>query len=786
MSIVKSLKIQLLSALLILSLLIVIGVGISTSDQVAAQDGGSGATSTPIMVVNRAEPSQITVGGSQGAYMSIFGTGFTASTTVQLMGYGTLPTQLIDNGSLVVTFPNNVAAGQYVIQIMDPVGGIVTWPAPITVQVAPTATPTSTPPQAIFVTGAEPAQVMAGQGGILSVIGGNFANTTVVRLIGVGLLTTTFINSGALTAQLPTNLTPGVYNIEVSDPLGGTQYAPNALTVIPVPPTAAPTNTLAPPTATLEPSATPQPSTPIPGQPSLLARNFSVSPETIAPGGTVTLNFEVVNQGNRTAQGVSVAVDSGGKFVPANGQATATLPDIPAGGRVNVTLMAVAEMDTPAGPISVPITMAYRDFSGENYTSKAALSVTVEEAAESSQVVMSSYNANPNPVEPGEPMTMTVNITNSGNKTALQVLLRVSGTDNVLLAGPEGDSFPIGDLEAGASVTLDLPLIVRPDAKSGPQSQPFTISYLQEGEAQQAAGSMTVQVKPIAAPLPLMLLESYDYGKEILEPGEEFTLNMNLQNVGNGDATELVVVFGTVESSGDSGGGTPTSGGGTTTTPSTTFAPVGSGGTQYIGTIEANGANKAISQAFIVNGTTTSGVYSLPVTVRYKKPDGTVGQDNLRAIVVVVAPPRLNITLQSPVPEQVNVGDPLPISLNIKNLGTKTVNFTNVKFEGENADIWDAAEVFVGPVKADEDTTFGTTFGVASEGHVKIMVTIYYLNDLNQEVSMELIYETEAVTPPPMPDDNGGIPTEPTPTPEPEEEDASLGDVILGFLGLGS
>lgn len=785
MSFVKSLKIQLIAALLILSLLIVIGVGISNSDPVAAQDGVQ-ASATPAMVVNRAEPSQITVGGSQPAYMSIFGSGFSTSTSVQLMGYGTLPTQLIDNGSLVVSFPGNINPGQYVIQILDPVGGIVTWPTPLTIQVAPTPTSTNTPPQPIFVTRAEPSQVIAGQGGTLSVIGGNFTNITVIRLAGVGLLTTTFINSGALTAQLPSNLLPGVYNVEVSDPLGGTQYAPNALTVLPVPPTAAPTNTPAPPTPTLEPSATPQPATPIPGQPSLLARNFSVSPTTIAPGGTVTLNFEVVNQGNRAAQGVSVAVDSGGKFVPANGQATATLPDIPVGGRVNVTLMAVAAMDTPAGPISIPVTMAYRDFSGENYTSKASLSVNVEEAGESSQVVMSSYIAEPNPVEPGKPVTMTVLITNSGNKKALQVLLRVSGSENVLLAGPNGDSFPIGDLDAGESVELELPLVVRPDAKSGPQSQPFTITYLQDGETQQAAGSITVEVRPVVATVPLMLLESYDYGKDILEPGEQFTLNLDLKNVGSGDATELVVVFGTVESSGDSGGGTPTSGGGTTTTPSTTFAPVGSGGTQYIGTVEANGEGKAISQEFIVNGTTTSGVYSLPVTVRYKKPDGTTAQDNLRAIVVVVAPPNLNITLQSPVPEQVNIGEPLPIGLTIKNLGTKVVNFTNVTFEAENADVMDVAEVFIGPVKGDEETTFGSAFAPSSEGHVKITVTIYYLNDLNQEVSIVQTYETEAVTPPPMPEDNGGFPIDPTPEPEPEEEDASLGDVILGFLGLGS
>lgn len=784
MSLIKSLKFQLLAGLMVIALVITASIGISPeSEKVAAQDNGQ-VSPTPPITITRAEPIQVTVGGSQPAFMSIFGTGFSPATTVQLLGYGLMTVQLIDNGSLVVSFPNTLPAGQYVIQVSDPVNGTVTWPLPLTVQVAPTATPTNTPPSPIFVSRAEPSQVLAGQGGTLSVIGANFTNVTVIRMVGVGLLQTTFINSGALTAQLPTNLMPGVYTIEVSDPLGGTQYAPNNLTVMPVVPTAAPTNTPTTPPPTLEPSATPQPSTPVPGQPSLLARNFSVNPETVAPGGTVTLNFELVNQGNRTAQGVSVAVEAGGKFVPANGQATAILADIQPGGRVNVTLMAVAAMDTAAGPISVPITMAYRDFSGENYTSKATLSVNVEETAESSQVVMSSYEVEPNPVEPGKLVMVIANLTNTGNKTALQVLLRVSGTENILLAGAQGDSFPIGDLEPGETIALELPLVVKPDAKAGPQAQAFTISYLQEGEAQQTTGSMTIEVATIITPLPMMLLESYDVGKDILEPGEQFTLNMNLQNVGNGDATEVVVVFGTVESSGGSTSGTPT-GGETTTTPSTTFAPVGSGGTQYIGTIDAGSDATTISQEFIVNGTTTSGVYSLPVTVRYKKPDGSAGQDNLRAIVVVVAPPRLNITEQSPIPEMVNVGEPFPVGLMVQNLGTNTVNFTNVTFEAENADSMDVSEIFIGPVKRDEDTSFGTTFIPAAEGKVTVTITINYLNDLNQETSIVQTYETEAVMPPPPPDDLG-FPMEPTPEPEVEEEDASLGDVILGFLGLGS
>jgi hypothetical protein len=717
----------------------------------------------------------------QQTYMSVFGANFTPSTTVTLVGIGVVPASLIDNGSLVVTLPPNLPPGQYVIQISDPAAGSADAPNALTVLAAPTPVP------AITVVRSEPAQVTSGQGGALSIFGANFTAATTVRLVGVGLLQASFVNSGALIATLPNNLAPGGYGIEVSDPVAGTAYSPNPLTVLPAP--------TPPPTAmpTPEPMPTPVPPTPMPGQPSLLVRNFSSSPASIAPGGAVTLRFEVVNQGNRVAQGVSVSVDAGGKFVPANGQASAILPDIGTGGSASVSLAVIAAMDATPGPTSVPITMSYHDFSGQVYTGQATLSVTVQETSEASQVTLARYAIEPNPVEPGQAVTVAVELTNTGNRTASQVLLRVAGTDGVLLAGSQGDSFPVGDLAPGASVSLELPLIVSTAAKPGPQAQPFTLSYLQNGEAQQGGGSMTIEVKRAITPSPLLLIDSYDTGKEVLEPGEQFTLTMNLQNVGDADATELLVAFGTVESSGtppggDSGntGGTGSGSGSTsTTTPSNVFAPLGSGGTRYVGTIEANGGSATLSQEFIVNGTVDSGVYSLPITLRYKKTDGAFAQDNLRASVVVVAPPRLHISLQSPIPETVNMGEPFAVALTVLNTGDDPLHLTTAAVAAENAEVLEGAEVFVGPVKKDEDATLGAVIMPSAEGPVTVTVTLYYLNDLNQEQSIVNTYQTQALSPPPPPEDTGPTP-EVTPPAEEEEEDDSIGRLILGFLGLGS
>jgi hypothetical protein len=631
-----------------------------------------------------------------------------------------------------------------------------------------------------------PLQVVSGEGGILSVFGTDFEADTTVFLEGIGLLETEFINSGALRATLPMSMPRGEYEVGIIRPDGSPLLSGLNLTVRRAP--SAPATDEPEPTATVEPTV-------IPGQPSLIVRSFLANPSNVIPGGTVAITFEIVNQGNRIALGPSVTLSAGGKFAPAGGQAGATLPDIGQGASYTVTLNAIAAMDTPAGPNAVGIKMNYRDFEGKIYDTEATLTVNVGELAEASQVTLARYLLDPNPVEPGEPVTVTVLVTNTGNDLASQVLLRVAGTDSVLLAGPQGDSFPVGDLAPGASASLELPMVVSKEADAGPQPQPLTITYLQKGESKENPGSMTIQVADVVKPEALLLLESYNTGQDVLKPGDRFTLSMTLQNAGEADAANMLVTFGTVDStdpgndnddsSGDNGS-TVDTGSSTSTTPSSTFAPLGAGGTMFVGTLNAGGGSITLEQDFIVNGTVDSGIYNLPITIRYTDTDGENAQENLKASVVVVKPPQLRVTLLSPIPESVNTGEPVSVGLDIINTGNDIIRFTTATVETENAEILDGAEVFLGSLDGEENTSVNATVMPLEEGRVSITVSLNYIDDLNREQAIVNTYETEAMMPPPLPEDLGPpIDVMPTPTPEPSN-DALVGQILLGLLGLGS
>src|SRR5690606_2527867 len=424
-----------------------------------------------------------------------------------------------DPSEIEASLPSNLPAGQYTVAVIDPANGTATLPNALQVvaqQATETPTATQPPPEPLTVTRTEPGQVTTGQAATLSVLGTGLTSTTTVRLVGFGFLETTFVNSHALTAVIPPTLPPGQYGIEVSDPSKGTVASPNGLNVAQPTTTPAMLPTFEPPT----PIPTLPPPTPVPGRPSLIVRDFVSTPTIVEPGGTVELQFEIINQGNRAAQGVAVSLGADGSFVPASGQASATIASIEPNASASVILRAVVSMEATAGPNNVPIEMTYRDFSGESYTSSATVSVVVGENSETSQVVLVRYSTQPDPVEPAQRIMVDVLVMNMGTDVARQVLLRIAGEGGVLLAGSQGDSFSLGDLAPQESKNITGPMIVRQDAEAGPQGQPMTLSWVKDGEIQESVGTITIEVAQVIKPEPLILLQSYSTGEDILQPGD--------------------------------------------------------------------------------------------------------------------------------------------------------------------------------------------------------------------------------------------------------------------------
>ncbi len=711
-------------------------------------------------------PSTITSGQSNDIIIS--GQNFTSSTTVSLTGFsGSVLTTFQSATQLLITVPGSVSVGTYNVVATDPFRGSDTLTSGLSVQ----------PPPSITASGISPTSVIGGQSNVATVNGTNFTTATTVTVVGFGSVPSTYLDSTRIQFAIPSNLSAGQYIVQVNDSVRGSANSPQLLSVIT--PTERPTSVPLP-TATT-------PSTDVPGAPNLLVQSFVASPSTVQPGTTVSFTVTVINQGNRVASGVSVAVDSGQKFTPANGKSSIILPDLGVGASTTFTLPVISAQDTTGGMQSFGITFSFRDFSGANLSSKASLSVEMESVSLASQVTLARYQFDPAFPEPGKAVNVTLLLTNTGNQTAGQVLVSI-GSEGLLLAGVQGNSFPAGDIKPGESKSVDLPLIVSSTAKSGPQPQSLTISYLQKGESKSVTASMTITIAKVNIPAPIMLLESYETGKSFLEPGEEFSLDLTIKNIGNDAADNVTITFGNVEAT-SSSSAEATPGAGTTSTPSTIFAPLGSGGTQFAGKLDADGGSITIAQDFIVNASVDSGVYSLPITLRYIRSDGTNTQDNLRASLVVIVRPTIRITQTTALPPIANIGEMQFFTLEIANRGRKSVNFTTAQVTAENADVIEGAEAYIGQIRNDDQTELSAAILPSSLGTVTVTVTLNYTDDLNRPATLVETYSLESLEPPPLPEP--GI-IEPDPNALPQEQTNTLsnreilGKLLLGLLGLGS
>jgi hypothetical protein len=735
-------------------LLLLILVGLSSS---VLSQATPTPTSTPIPVlINRSSPSVVL----NGEDVQVFGTNFTANSSVVLRAGGTdtsQATSYINDSELIFT-ANGIENTEYLVIVEDPDRASDTSPDTLTIIPPPTETPTPTAtstPQPYAITDTEPATMTSGRETTLSVIGTGFTAQTVVRLVGVGIIPTTFINSTSLNASVPIGLNPGTYSIVISDPARGDVTAPGTLTIQPAPtPTSFPTVTAVPPT-------------PEPGSPLLILNSYNVNPDPIAPGGNATIQITVLNQGNRVAESVSASLDNSGALAPVSQQANVILPNLNPGAPYTFFIAAQVRPDAEGGTVSVPFTLNYRDTQNRTYSSQYTIAATITGRVEETLLTLSGYQIEPQPVAPGSPVTVSLLVTNSGTLPALQTVVTIPVGSSALLAGPRGNSFPIGQINPGETQTLRLPMRIASSATPGSQAQPVSIRYLQDGQEQQVEGSLTLDVDTPESTS--ILLSSYDTGHDTVQPGMQFTFNVTLQNIGAPAANALVTFEG-------EGGNNP-------------FAPINGGGAVYLGDLPGGGSEVRATHDFLVSGDVTSGVYALPLTLSYTTQSGETAEDTFGASVVVLVPPRLRFAVEDPLPPTIRSGQNTSFAFRLVNSGQRPVELVGATLRTENAEIFSDEEIPLTTARPGEERFIEGSLVPDAAGEGTLIITVTYINDLNQEASIEQRYSFQVQarpTPAPPPDPATQPTPRPTPTPTPETlPDDFWSRLLLGLLGLG-
>jgi len=501
----------------------------------------------------------------------------------------------------------------------------------------------------------------------ITVAGSGFDNTAAVLLDG-SALATTFLNDQTLTAVIPAGLAAGPHTITVSM-TGTTVNGSATLTVLaptPIPPTPAPTATTAPLPFT---------------RPQFVVRTSRVV-GSVQKGENFTLKIVLENAGNATAYSSQAVFSAADLLVPTKNGGVAALGVVNADDEIDAsqTFFVTASLFGQQ-IITVDLTVTYYDDKGTTYTDKFTLTLPVS-----------------------------------------------------------------GGVSSG---------VVYPTAT------------------------------PTGVKSSQLVITSYQASIDPLQPGEQFTITMTVQNVGNARAQRVTMIVG--GGSSGTGGGTPGPGGVSGGSGEfSNFAPVGASNVQSLGDLGAGGAIQA-SQNLIVNVSTNPGAYPMKVSFSYLNDKGESVNDEQVITLLVYSLPNLDVSFYRP-PDPFFVGQPGALPVQIVNLGKRLAVLGTMKIESDGGTV-ESGTSLVGSLDAGGYFTLDSTLTPEQSGTVTLNITIDYTDDFNKPRTLKKTLEVEVaegfVEPPPDASGGGGGGGE-FPMPAEETVLQKIWRFILGLFGLDS
>ena len=397
-------------------------------------------------------------------------------------------------------------------------------------------------------------------------------------------------------------------------------------------------------------------------------------------------------------------------------------------------------------------------------------------------------------VQTNSEFKLHLNLDNAGSAAAYSVQAVLSSTDLVPLKN--GGVTVLGTVGSGSNVGFAQPFLVSGqiygqkivvvdltltyyDSSGASYSDKFTLSITASGGV--SSGVAAATSTPTGVKSSQLVITGYSTDIDPLQPGEQFALKLNVQNVGNAKAQRITMIVG--GGSGGTSGGTPqpggVSGGGG---DFANFAPVGASNVQSLGDLGAGGAIEAI-QSLIVNVSTNPGAYPMKISFSYLNDKNEVVNDEQVITLLVHSLPNLDVSFYQP-PGVLFTGQPGPLPIQIVNVGRRSAVIGNVKIESDSGFL-EGTTGLVGSLDVGAFFTIDALFTPEQAGTIPLTVTIEYVDDFNKPRTIVKTLEVEVeemVIEEPTVDPNGGGFEEPVT----ETFWQKVKRFILGLLGLDS
>lgn len=416
-------------------------------------------------------------------------------------------------------------------------------------------------------------------------------------------------------------------------------------------------------------------------------------------------------------------------------------------------------------------------------------------------IVVDSYSLDQDTISPGSAFILFITVYNAGQQYAKNIVATFSSGD--LIPRQTGGVVAVGEIAPGNHSQFAQPLFLDSYFWGTVVSINMSLSYTNETGAMfsdtftitlpvylvySPGATATPTPTPTLAPnmKPQLVITNYSSDITPLQPGTQFNLTINIQNMGNATAKKVTMIVGggSSTSSGDAGTLQPggVSGG---SGEFTNFAPIGASNVQSLGDFSPDIAKTAI-QALIVNTSTAPGAYPLKISFISTNEQNQTFVDDQVITLLVYKIPILDISFYQEV-STLFTGQPNTLPIQVVNLGRSSVVLGNMSVTAGSGQFSNST-VFVGNLDPGGYFTLDANYIPDIPGVTDLLVSVNYTNDFNQPevITQTLTVEVmeQPVIKPPVDgnQDNGG---EVLP-PEPETFLHKVWRFVLGLIGLDS
>ncbi|HRN68605.1 MAG TPA: IPT/TIG domain-containing protein [Promineifilum sp.] len=550
------------------------------------------------------------------------------------------------------------------------------------------------------------------------------------------------------------------------------------------------------------------------GQPAAGALTITaVQPGTLINDSEV----EIIITGAGFVDGTVVVIDNFGglqtAFVSANVLRAIVPPGLPAGQysvRVVNPDATTAEAPNalqivlPAGPTATP----------------APSSTPAPTAFVRPLLVVSSYGASAPQITPGQNLDFEMTIANAGQATATNVVATFTSGD--FIARDTGGVRALGNLAPGQTARFWQPLFATADLRGRSTAVLKVVATYTDvnGQSYDSTFELTFPVVPsgggggpaaTATPTPTttptpgprqrpqLLVTSNETDPAKLQPGNQFVLNLTVENLGEANARNVTLILGGGDSSSPTVDGTPVPGGGLAGAGGsfTDFAPIGSSNISRLGNLGVGESRPAALQ-LIVNTTTKAGAYPLKVSFVYTDDKGANYVDDQVITLLVYQSPQVEMGFYTQ-PPPLFAGQPGGLPLQLVNTGRNSTIFGNFTVTAENTELANNA-IFVGALEPGGFFPLDAMITPFEPGPLELLLSVSYTDDfsrpavITQTLSIDVMESMPIEEPPLGPDglpiEDGGAGGGEFPPGEAPGGEESLLDRLWRFLrglfGLGS